>query len=565
MRHAGSFRVIATSVRKIIVASSLALAILAAIFLYQSGENRDLVAAATIQAGAIAASGKTSSSRAVVLTPAQMAAFGGTPSRPAVGTPNLPTIPLHEYNAAKTAAVAPGGQRPLVPPGPPVFGGPALPIFSTNFPGAVEGENGEPACCPPDVDSAVGISQILQPTNSSIDVWKKTGVHQWSIGQNGFVGNFTDLIGDGRAVYDPIYSRWVVLIDDFSNFTNTGAVNYFLAISQTSDATGAYFVFAPTVSLGGGSQFFDYPELGIDQDAVLITANMFNTAGTVFNGPVAFAIPKAKVYNGIGFSVPVFVLSASTTGSGTLAPPFVEDSNGLDFFVAAPVGSSQTALKKFTMSEAGRANVSFSGPVSIPLPSAISYTTPPPNAPQPSPCTGSSAFLLDTLDGRFQNRSYQFGGVLWQTHAETNITATPRFYQLNTTLNTTLQTGEYFKTGTSSDFNPHIAANTANSAMVTWTSTDPAVGLNAAVMLGGRTSATSVNTMPVDATPVAGSTSCLADNFDPAFGHQRWGDYSAANLDPAQFGFFWVTNEKIAGSASSGTDHWATHHAKATP
>jgi hypothetical protein len=393
-------------------------------------------------------------------------------------------------------------------------------------------------------------------------VFNKSGVHLYSISQNGFVGNFTDALGDTRVMYDPNFNRWVVLIDDFSNLTGSGKPQYYLAISQTGDATGAYFIFPALFNTTAGL-FFDYPELGMDQDSVLLTVNIFNPTTNAFIGPKMWAIPKAKVYNGLGFSVPVFSLAAT---SGTIAPPFVLDSNGTDYFLSAPVGSAKTALLKFTMTEAGRSNVAVSGPVSIPLP--VSYTTPPPSAKQP--CTGTNvALTLDTLDGRFQNRTYQFGTSLWQVHSVTNGSfPMPRFYQLNSTTNATVQTGLFDLSVTSYDFNPHIAANSVNSAMVTWSATDPTNNKNAQVMFGGRTSATALNTMPVGGS-VASSTTCLKDNFQPSFGRQRWGDYSVVNLDSSAPGalVFWITNEKVIGNSSAGppTDIWATQISRVTP
>jgi hypothetical protein len=183
----------------------------------------------------IRASGQTVSGKGAVRSAAEMSSFVGQPSRGPAGPINRPTMPVASYNAAKDAASFGVGQKPQAQ-GP---AGPMAPAFTTNFTGAVEGENGEDFV-PPDVDAAVGGTQILQPSNSSIDVFSKGGAHLRSTNQNGFVGNFTDSLGDGRAVYDPNYARWVVLIDDFSNLTGSGRPQYYVAVSQTSDATGVF-------------------------------------------------------------------------------------------------------------------------------------------------------------------------------------------------------------------------------------------------------------------------------------------------------------------------------------
>ena len=52
----------------------------------------------------------------------------------------------------------------------------------------------------------------------------------------------------------------------------------------------------------------------------------------------------------------------------------------------------------------------------------------------------------------------------------------PKFYRLNTSTNTVSQSGFYFASATSDDFNASIAANDAGDCFVTWTSTDTSAG-----------------------------------------------------------------------------------------
>ena len=65
-----------------------------------------------------------------------------------------------------------------------------------------------------------------------------------------------------------------------------------------------FFIYNLNVNFFGNNNFFDFPQLGMDQDAVLFTANIFN--GNNFLGADFFAVAKARLYNGLGFSVPVF-------------------------------------------------------------------------------------------------------------------------------------------------------------------------------------------------------------------------------------------------------------------
>src|SRR5262249_34207508 len=152
--------------------------------------------------------------------------------------------------------------------------------------------------------------------------------------------------------------------------------------------------------------------------------------GNTFLGADFFAIAKARLYNGLGFTVPIFQNLV-----GTLAPPIVRDQNASTFLIAAP--SSGTTFSKYTVTNTSRAfGISFTGPVSITVPS---YSVPP-SAPQPG-----TTKLLDTSDSRFVNASTQSGNDLWQTHTIfLEGFAAPKFYRLNTSTNTVSQSNFYF-------------------------------------------------------------------------------------------------------------------------
>ena len=56
------------------------------------------------------------------------------------------------------------------------------------------------------------------------------------------------------------------------------AVSYFeLAISTTNNPSGSYFIYRFTISPAG--DFLDFPDLGMDQDAIIVTVNDFLKGG----------------------------------------------------------------------------------------------------------------------------------------------------------------------------------------------------------------------------------------------------------------------------------------------
>jgi hypothetical protein len=434
------------------------------------------------------------------------------------------------YAAAKqraNSAYAPGVTKsfPLAPTvlGPPV-------IKTNNFNGHSETEG----LFPPDTHGAIGVNHFVEVTNSHFDVFSKASPPALvkSVTLATFFNYTAETLFDPRVVYDQTWQRWIVTADAFPESTTVQRL--FIGISKTSDPTGPFFIYNIDVDFFNNNDFYDFPQLGIDQDAVLFTANIFPAAGG-FRGADFFSIAKARLYNGLGFSVPIF-----TGLAATLAPPVVLDQNASTFLIAAP--PSGTTLTKYTATNTSHPSSTRLVQSTVTVPS---YGVPP-DAHQ----SGTSQ-VLDTSDSRFVNASTQNGTDLWQTHTiALGPYPAPKFYRLNTSTNAVRQSGFYFASHTSDDFNASITANAAGNCFVTWTSTDASIGVNAQVRLSGKLSA--------DAQITAGtagftSPTFLTGNFDPRFGTQRWGDYSAVTLDPSNVANAWLVNEKINNNSIWGS------------
>ena len=432
--------------------------------------------------------------------------------------PFRPTMDRAAYDAAKARAnfYGPRAAKPvtetLAPLAPPV-------LRQFNF----NGHSSTQGLRPPDTHGAVGTTHFVQVTNSHIDMWTRQNTGPLPLAKSvtlaTFFGYTTETLFDPRVVYDSTWNRWIVTADAFAE--SSTVQRFFIAVSTTADPTGSFFIYNLNVTFFV-NDFFDFPQLGIDQDAVLFTANIFN--GTSFHGADFFAVAKARLYNGLGFSVPVF-----TGLVGTLAPPIVRDQNSSTFLIAAP--PSGTTFSKYTATNTSK-GTTLTGPVSITVPS---YSVPP-SAHQ----TGTSGKLLDTSDSRFVNASTQSGNDLWQTHTiALGSFPAPKFYRLNTSTNTVSQSGSYFASATSDDFNASIAANDAGDCFVTWTSTDASAGKNAQVRLSGKRSA--------DAGISAGPSAFTSPTFyhPSADNPERWGDYSAVTTDPLNAANAWLVNEKV--------------------
>ena len=126
---------------------------------------------------------------------------------------------------------------------------------------------------PPDTVGAIGATQYVQIVNSGLAVFDKAtkNVVYGPVPTNtpwvGFGGACeADNDGDAVVVYDKAADRWII-----SQFA-VAAKPYFqcVAVSQTSDATGAYNRYAFLY----GKVFPDYPKMGVWPDGYYETFNM---------------------------------------------------------------------------------------------------------------------------------------------------------------------------------------------------------------------------------------------------------------------------------------------------
>lgn len=472
-----------------------------------------------------------------------------------------PTIDADLYRSLKEEAErggGPAGKRsggagaatPLAPPTQQYD----VPGFSASFP------------FPPDTDGAAGNTQYVQVVNSRVRVVNKAPAGTTACADRS-LNQFTistEFVFDPRVIYDETWDRWVIVFTRRSTSATDTVRRYFLAVSTSSNACGSFFLY--TVPFSGGpfnnGDWWDFPQLGQDQDTIFVTGNVFDTpaSGSPFKGAALQPIAKARVYNGLGFSAPIF-----TGLVGTLAPPtlIAHDQDRDAIFLAAPPNG--THLREYTLRESSRPNgATLFGPTLIDVPD---YAVPP-SAEQPG-----TALTLDTGDNRFQNRHVQYttnvGNIIvWQTHTvATGGFATPKFYLINATGNAVIQQGFFARSFCSDDWNPSIAANTLHEAVVTWSAVqDPAnaqgcAAVNAEVRASGRQPqpADPAGSMNSPGVLVEGSATFYDDPESPT--PERWGDYSAVSVNPVNAGScaarrrFFLTNENIP---TTNTNVWGS-------
>jgi hypothetical protein len=481
-------------------------------------------------------------------TPEQMAAFDATFLRPmeekAEPTPR-PTMDAALYQQLKRQAeMAPVGVKPGAGTAAPA------PLAATllKFTGATECDGPGGCWVPPDVAGTIGKSNWVSVSNDVVEIRNRgTGVLQQINSLNGFFGYSTQSMFDPRVQWDEEYQRWVITADAFAE---SSTVQYLgVAVSQTSSATGKWWIyFTNTNNFTGAGAFYDYPMLGLSQDAVIFTANVFGASA--FQGSYLFGVSKARIYNGYGWGVPVYGFLNATLEPGR---ELLTDQNGYSWLAAA-VGSG---VNMYAFRSPATPNLSaLFGPYSV---SGIGAYNLPPAAPQPASCAPAGA-KLDSLDGRFQNQGTQNGDLYYQTHTVylAGFPA-PKLYVikgLSTFAPTALVNNYYYASGSSYDFNPSIAADMNGHFAMNWSSTNPLANILASMYFTDNKVSTPSGPTGYN---VFQSASCYT-----GVGTSRWGDYSQTSVDwgtGSTITFspknYWITNETIPSA-----NFWSTEVGK---
>jgi hypothetical protein len=166
----------------------------------------------------------------------------------------------------------------------------------------------------PDTNGDVGPNHYVQAVNESFRVFDKNGNPLTDpitfnslfalLGGGTPCGNRQNR-GDPFLFYDQIADRWV--ITDYAFPFPTISFWECIAVSQTSDPTGAYFLYALQVDPANANRLGDYPKFGLWPDAYYLTMNEI-TDFTTFNGVRVYALDRGSMISGgptdaVGFTI----------------------------------------------------------------------------------------------------------------------------------------------------------------------------------------------------------------------------------------------------------------------
>jgi subtilisin-like proprotein convertase family protein len=433
---------------------------------------------------------------------------------------------------------------------------------------------------PPDTNGDIGPNHYVQMTNLLVRVFDKNGApltpafRLSSLFQQLGGQCAAEDAGDPVVLYDPLSDRWLLTQFAFAS-TTAPPFHECLAVSQTPDPTGAYFLYDFVTP---GANFPDYPKLGVWSDAYYMTTNQFLN-GATFNGAGIFAFERAKMVAGDPTAAMVYVDLNITAHPESIGGMLPADMDGLTppppgapgvfaYFIADEFGGARDALRMFDF------HVDFANPASSTFgeraesPIAVAPFNPLSPAgrddlEQPPPA--STAAALDSISDRLMFRlAYRnFGDreslvVAHTVNVGTGITlathqAGIRYYELRRA------PGDRFSVAEQATFAPDGDSRWMPSGAMDHQG-DLAVGYNVA-SLTTRPSMRYAGRLATDPAGglFQGERSLIAGTGVQTSTGSRWGDYSALNVDPADDCTFWFTSEYYtAASQASSTVGWLT-------
>jgi hypothetical protein len=497
---------------------------------------------------------------AITETVAQIMARGGTAS-PAGPARTLHPLRLQTW-PKKTNPQAPAvpcwpwmGQWPLSSGG--VIDTPQT--IGTNFLGAQFGDGGA-GFVPPDSMGDVGPAQIVVCVNGVIRTFGKNGVPDGALNTstNNFFNSVRNNSGtsDPTVRYDPISSRWFVTMINVSPPNRVLiAVSSGPTISNASSFSFFQFQHDLPSPSGDTGDLADYPNLGVDANALYIGDNVFNSTGTSFLSTTGFVVRKSTLLTGT-LNVTAF-RSLTAGGAGPFAPRGVSNND------PAATEGYFIGVDAFTFSLLQIRRISSPGAATPTISGNITLVVPTTDNPIATPCQGSAG-PLSALDERLFyatiHRNRLTGvSTLWTAHnIQVNSSGVAsggggrngsRWYELQnmTTVPSVRQSGTLFSSAASNPINYWIPSVIMNGQG------HMALGCSSAGTLqfaetasAGRLSGDVLGTIQAPTTLVTSTTS-----YNLQGGTQRWGDFSATVVDPADDQTIWTFQEFC-----NATDSW---------
>ena len=438
---------------------------------------------------------------------------------------------------------------------------------SANIPDPIVSFDGIPNvmnAVPPDTNGDVGPNHYVQSVNTALAVWDKQGNQLLApVALNSLWSGLGGLCettnrGDPIVLYDSIADRWLI-----SQFAFNDAMNdnrQCIAISQTPDPTGAYYVYDFEFS---STHFNDYPKFGVWHDGYYMSVNQF--VGNSYAGVAVVAYERSAMLNGaaarqvkidLADDYPSLFSLLPADHDGVLAPP----ADKPNYFFAIQddwfheVSQDSVQIYNFSVDWNTPENSSFGLAQDMPV-AAMDLNI------ETSEILQPNGVSLDSLRGyamyRLAYRNYGNTASLAVNHnvdANSAGQAGVRWYQIDIDNNSNAislaQQGTFAPDDGIDRWMGSAALDAVGNLAIGYNATSDS--LHPSVYYAGRLAG------DPDGELTQGETALVTGGGSQgAVDRSRWADYSSLSVDPVDDCTFWYTNEYYTAD-NNGTLAWST-------
>jgi PKD domain len=462
-------------------------------------------------------------------------------------TPHALPIPpgatiLREASPPVTTRIA--ERAAAVPPAPPL---------DASFEALVD--NG--SAFPPDTNGAAGPSQLVAMLNSQVRIQDRGGVEVKTVTIESFWGkSATAFLTDPRVLYDPHAGRWIaVILSGVVTPAGGRTKDLLVAVSDDSDASGKWSIYDTPVNGTGETFNADFPTLGYSRDRLVVQINLYDAKFENFEATRIYVYARAPLESGSA-STPTVITTAEFGSTQTPAVAAEADATDLflleDWFGGDPEGG---VMRLFAIT----------GPAGSEALTPIAFVgarnrwddfvaTPTNFGPQKGSTTGVS-----TNDANVTSTVVYRDGFLWAAHtifipADAPTRTAIQWWQIATD-GTIAQHGILDDPSGKSFFAfPSIAVNRDDHVLIACArfSADDFPG----AVYTYRAAADADGTLREPLLLKAGEGTY--EHVAPKDDRNRWGDYSAAAVDPVDDSGFWTIQEFAKAGASPAASLWDT-------
>lgn len=413
-----------------------------------------------------------------------------------------------------------------------------------------QGQSNACSCSPPDTVGAAGSGHYVQMVNAtSMQVFNKatgasiSGPSEFRLlWPSGNCRNSSD--GDPIVLWDYLASRWVL-----AQFTSANSVC--VAVSQGADPTAAYFLYEFSTP-----QFPDYFKIGAWSDAYYMSSNESAYSAYALNRTAMLAGAAATSIRFTGqtnFLMPATVVGPTAPPAGTPGIFYTYKDNSFHG------GTDRLEFHHFVPNFTTPASSTFTLGQSVNI-TAYTYTV----------CgffnlncipQGGTAQKVDPVSEwpmwQLQYRNMGAGGQKLVANFTVDVgsqRAGIRWYEINKTGPATYvvaNEGTYAPADGLHRWMGSIAMDKIGNIALGFSTSGSAAGQFPSLRYATRAPGDPAGTLQTEVVLHSGGGSQTASN--------RWGDYSAMTVDPADDCTFWFTSEYYT---SNGTNTWTTRIGK---